>query len=106
MDLVVGHEGADRRQCADHPDVVAGEPDLLLGFAQGGVDQGLVPISPSAGKGDLSCVPFQVRPALREDEAGILRPAVHRDQHRGVGSAVRVKCLGLGGGEQQLAQFR
>src|SRR5829696_380907 len=48
VDLVVGDEGADRRQGANNLDVVAREGDLLLGLAQGGVEQLLALITPPA----------------------------------------------------------
>ena len=62
------------------------ERDLLLGLAQrrrGEVGVGLVPAA--AGKGDLARVTPHVGAPLGEDQARIVRPAVERQQDRGLG---------------------
>src|SRR5512139_583769 len=99
MDLVVGDEGADRRQGADDLDDFRREPDLLLGLAQRRVEKPLARVAAPAWKGDLAGVPLQVRAALGEDETWVVRPAVHRHEYRGLGAPVRVEPLGLGGVE-------
>ena len=106
MDLVVGHEGADRWQGADDFDALARKANLLLGLSQGGVEQLLVPVAPPAREGDLAGVAVQIRAALGEDEARVVRPAVHRDQHRRLGAAMGIELLGLLGIEEKPAQIR
>ena len=70
VDLVAGDEGADRGQGAGDLDVGAVEADLLLGLAQGGVEQLLAGVAAAAGERDLAGVAAQVVAALGEDEAG------------------------------------
>src|SRR6266545_799235 len=106
MDLVVGDEGADRGEGADHLDAVAREADLLLGLAERRLEQLLALIPPAAGEGDLPGMPAQVRAPLGEDQAGVLRPAVHRNEDGGLGAAVGVEAFGLLWGEQKTAQLR
>jgi hypothetical protein len=51
-------------------------------------------------------VALQIGAALGEDESGIVRPAVHGDQHGRLGAAMGVEPLGLGRVEEQPRQVR
>ena len=86
--------------------MITREADLLLGLAQRGLEERLVAVAPAAGEGDLAGVPAQVRASLGEDQAGVVGPAVHRHQDRGLGAAVRLESLGLHGVEKQAGQIR
>jgi len=82
VDEVVGDEGLYRRQRLAGLDPGGVEPDLLLGLAQRGRPQvGVALVAAAAGEGDLAGVAPQVGPALGEDEAGILGPAVEGQEH-------------------------
>ena len=84
VDAVAGdecHGGGQRLAQLDGGRV---EADLLLCLAQrrrGQVRVGLVPAP--AGEGDLSGMSAQVRAALGEDEARVLRPAVQGQEDGG-----------------------
>jgi hypothetical protein len=85
VDAVAGDEGRRRRQLLTELDRSRIEADLLVGLAQrrgGQVGVGFV-FAP-AGERDLTGVTAKVGAPLGEDEARLLRPAVERQQDRGV----------------------
>jgi hypothetical protein len=89
VDAVAGDESAGGGELLAELDRRGLEADLLMGLAQrGGCEVGVGVVLASAGKRDLAGVPSQVRPPLGEDQAGIIRPAIERQQDRRVSSAV------------------
>lgn len=89
VDAVVGDEGVCRWQRLAQLDRRRVETDLLLRLTQRGgreVGVGLVPAS--AGERDLAGVTAQVGAPLGEDEAGLVRPAVERQQYSRLGQMI------------------
>ena len=67
IDRVVGDERADGGERADDLDGVGREADLLVGLAQGGLDQRLAVVAAPAGERDLARVAPEVVAAPGED---------------------------------------
>jgi hypothetical protein len=106
VDLVVGDEGADRRQRPDDIDLARRQPDLLVGLAKRRLDQRLAGmVAPTARERDLAGVTAEVVAALGEHEAGSLGVSEHGHEDRGLGSPVGVDRLRFGGGEENGAQL-
>jgi hypothetical protein len=103
MDLEAGDERADGRQRAGKLDGGRIEADLLLGLPQGRRRERLAGVvAPPAGEGDLAGMAAEVGAALGEDEAGLLRVVVYREQNRRLGAAGRGQLLRLVGTEQAI----
>jgi hypothetical protein len=82
------------------------EADLLLRLAQRRRRQvGVAVVAAAAGERDLAGVAAQIRAALGEDQAGLLGPAVDRQQDRRLGAAAAVLGEGLRRVEQQLGEL-
>jgi hypothetical protein len=85
VDAVTGGEGRRRRQPLAELDPGGVEADLLLRLAQGGGAQiGVALVPAPAGEGDLAGVTPQVGAPLGEDQPGLVRPSVERQQNRGL----------------------
>jgi hypothetical protein len=81
MDAVTSDEGPGEWQLLADLDDCRIEPDLLVGLAQrGGGKVGVTCVPASSRERDLSRMAAQVGPALGEDEAGLVRPAVEGQQ--------------------------
>ena len=88
IDPVVGDERADGRQRADHLDGVRRQADLLVGLAQGGLDQRLAGIAAAARERDLARVAPEIVAALGEHGVQSLAGVdEQRHEHGGVRAA-------------------
>ncbi len=106
VDLIAGHEGADRRQGAGDIDDARLEGDLLLGLAERRGEEAVIAfVVTPPGERDLAGVAAQVGAALGEDEAWIVGPAVEGQEDGGVGLAVGVEDRGRFGRQQGAAQL-
>ena len=105
VDPVARDEGRGGGQGAAQLDRRGREPDLLLGLPQGGADQVLVVgVLAPTGERDLAGMAAKVGAALGEDQAGLLGPAVEREEDGGVGVAADLDRPRLFRREQQLCE--
>ncbi len=91
VDAVAGDEGVGRRQRLAELDDGRVEADLLLASRSAvGGEVGVAVVPAAAGEGDLAGVAAHVGAPLGEDQAGLVGPAVERQQDGGVDRSWRL----------------